>query len=188
MTLATESPFFTGRSLQQLILGGLFDRFDELRYVVTEGGSGRILERLATLDAILARTNDWQAFADFLGRANPLRKTAVEVWEYNCFVGASTMTAVEGRMRRSIGVPQMMFGIDYPHFEGTYPRTKDNIRATLTAAGADEAELRAILGENAVRCYGFGPEVLACHVERVGFEMAELLEPIESPSSEVRVY
>jgi predicted TIM-barrel fold metal-dependent hydrolase len=188
MTLAIESPFFTGRSLHQMILGGVFERFPNLRYAVTEGGSGWIPERLAMLDAILQRTNDWQAFADFLGRANPLRRTALEVWQQNCFVGASTMSAAEGRLRRQIGVPQMMFGIDYPHFEGTYPHTKDNIRATLSAAGADEAELRAILGENAVRCYGFDPDALAPEVERVGFEAAELLEPIDGLSSEVRVY
>ena len=88
------------------------------------------------------------------------------------------MSRVEASMRHQIGVPQMMYGIDYPHFEGVYPTTRENIRATLTASGADAAELRAILGENAVRCYGFDPVALAPHVERVGPEIEELLEPI----------
>jgi predicted TIM-barrel fold metal-dependent hydrolase len=188
MTLAIESPFFTSRSLHQMILGGVFDRFPKLRYVVTEGGSGWIPDRLATLDTILRTTNDWKAFADFLGRSNPLQRTAKQIWQESCFVGASTMTAAEGAMRHAIGVGQMMYGIDYPHFEGTFPHTKDNIRATLTAAGADEPELRAILGENAARCYGFDVEALSPDVERVGFEMDELLEALDPAQAGGRVY
>jgi hypothetical protein len=54
-------------------------RFPRLRYVVTEGGSGWILERVAMIDAILRSTNDWKAFANFIGRENTLQRTAEEV-------------------------------------------------------------------------------------------------------------
>jgi predicted TIM-barrel fold metal-dependent hydrolase len=175
MTLAIESSFFTGRSLHQMILGGVFDRYPTLRYVVTEGSSGWIPERIGTIDLLLAVASDWQEFATFLGQSNPLRRTAREVWDQNCFVGASGLTPAEGARRKEIGVAQMMYGLDYPHFEGTYPATKNHIRATL--AGADERELRAILGENAARCYGIDVDVLAPHVERIGFAIEDLIAP-----------
>jgi predicted TIM-barrel fold metal-dependent hydrolase len=183
MTLAIESSFFTSRSFHQMFLGGVFERFPRLRYVVTEGGSGWIPERVAMIDAILRSTGDWKAFADFIGRENTF---AQEVWQQNCFVGASTLSSFEGSMRHAIGVPQMMYGIDYPHFEGTYPHTKENIRFTLTNTGATEEELRAILGENAARCYGFDLQSLAPIVEQVGFEMEDLLEPFDSANAKGR--
>jgi hypothetical protein len=40
-----------------------------------------------------------------------------------------------------------------------------------------EAELRAMLGENAARLYGFDPEELAPHVARVGPTLEEFVGP-----------
>ena len=56
-------------------------------------------------------------------------------------------------MRYDIGIENMMFGSDYPHVEGTWPRTYDWVRATL--GGIPEDEQRLILGANAARLYGF---------------------------------
>ena len=42
-----------------------------------------------------------------------------------------------------------MFGREYPHAEGTWPKTLDHVKALF--AGVPEPEVRQILGGNAVR-------------------------------------
>ena len=69
-------------------------------------------------------------------------------------------------MRHEIGVETILWGSDFPHDEGTWPDTASALHATFD--GVPEAELRAMLGGNAMQVYGFDPQVLAPHAERVG--------------------
>ena len=45
--------------------------------------------------------------------------------------------------------------------------------------GLTESEARAILMENPARAYGFDLDALAPHIERVGVDAAELLDPFD---------
>jgi hypothetical protein len=83
-------------------------------------------------------------------------------------------------MRYDIGVENMMFGSDYPHVEGTWPRTYDWVRATL--GGIPEPEQRAILGGNAARLYDFDVAVLDPIAQRVGIPVADLASRHDSDS------
>jgi predicted TIM-barrel fold metal-dependent hydrolase len=69
-------------------------------------------------------------------------------------------------MRHAIGVPNILWGSDFPHDEGTWPDTHAALHATFD--GVPESELRAMLGENAVEVYGFDERALAPHAERIG--------------------
>jgi hypothetical protein len=80
-------------------------------------------------------------------------------------------------MRYELGVDTMMFGVDFPHFESIWPVTKETLQGTLGWIGVPEHEARMILMENPARAYGFDLDALAPHVERVGYEVSELLEP-----------
>ena len=82
------------------------------------------------------------------------------------------MTRQECDLRHVIGVEKMMWGSDYPHFEGTWPHTKEKLHATF--AGVPEAEVRPIVGENAAKVYNFDVERLAPFVERAGPPVREL--------------
>ena len=88
-----------------------------------------------------------------------------EYWARQCFVGASMLSPEECAVRHKIGVGTIMWGSDYPHPEGTWPHTKERLHDTF--AGVPEPDMRAILGENAARIYGFDPEALAPDAERV---------------------
>jgi hypothetical protein len=66
----------------------------------------------------------------------------------------------------------MMFGVDYPHPEGTWPNTLDWVRTTF--AGVPEADTRRLLGENAIECYGLDQVALAEVAERIGPTAAEV--------------
>ena len=74
----------------------------------------------------------------------------------------------------------MMFGSDYPHVEGTWPRTYDWVRATL--GGIPEDEQRLILGGNAARLYGFDLGRLEPIAARVGIPVDDLAERYDHPS------
>jgi predicted TIM-barrel fold metal-dependent hydrolase len=148
------------RVLWQLMLGGVFDRYD-LKLAITECRADWLPDTLAVLDA---RFDDDDT---------PLLQRPSEYWERHCFVTASSIHRAEIEMRDRIGVDQLMFGVDYPHPEGTWPNTWDWLRFAL--AGVQEDEARRILGENAIRCYGLDRGRLAAVAARIGPKPSDLL-------------
>ena len=50
-----------------------------------------------------------------------------EYWERQCYVAASFMGPDESAMRHEIGLDKLMWGADYPHVEGTWPRTRKSL-------------------------------------------------------------
>ena len=71
-----------------------------------------------------------------------------------------------------------MWGSDYPHDEGTYPYTRENLRARFH--DAPEAELRQILAGNAAELYDFDLDALAPLAAQVGPTVAEVAQPIDA--------
>jgi predicted TIM-barrel fold metal-dependent hydrolase len=63
-----------------------------------------------------------------------------------------------------------MWGSDYPHPEGSWPHTKDQMLEAL--AGLSEEEAAAQLGGNAIEFYALDPEELAPIAARIGPEKA----------------
>ena len=92
--------------------------------------------------------------------------TPSEYWQRQCYVGASSVSRAETDLRYEIGVDHMMFGSDYPHVEGTWPRTYDWIRATLGGIPVDEQRAHPRRERGAL--YGFDLDVLDAIAQRVG--------------------
>jgi hypothetical protein len=59
-----------------------------------------------------------------------------------------------------------MWGTDYPHPEGSWPDTANDLRETF--GGLPQDDIAAILGGNAAEFYGFDVEKLAPLVDRIG--------------------
>jgi predicted TIM-barrel fold metal-dependent hydrolase len=78
----------------------------------------------------------------------------------------------EANLRHEIGIDNMLWGSDYPHYEGSWPNSRAVIRDALH--GAPEDEIRAILGENAARVYGFDLAMLDQIAAEVGPTVAEI--------------
>lgn len=187
MTIALENDFFAGRSMWQMMLGGVFDRFPALRYVIAEGGASWVPQKLDEIDALIDRASSWSAFASHIGRDATMQRSAWDYWRENCWAGASFISPHEARRRYEIGVDRMMFGLDYPHFESTFSRTKRWIQSTLGSTGTTEDELRQILSVNAAEVFGFDLEQLQPLADRVGFDTAELMSAPERPIRDYRV-
>ena len=55
--------------------------------------------------------------------------------------------------RKWVGIENLMWGDDYPHHEGTWPRSQEVIDRTMS--DLTEEERRKVLGLNAAKLYGF---------------------------------
>jgi hypothetical protein len=123
------------RVIWQLMLGGVFDRYPDLKLALTECRADWLPDTLSMLDARFDEGD------------TPLLMRPSEYWERHCFVTASSIHRAEVEMRDDIGLDQLMFGVDYPHPEGTWPNTWDWLRFAF--AGVPEDDARRILASSA---------------------------------------
>ena len=156
---------FTRRPLWFLILGGVFDRHPNLKVVVTENG----VQWLPSL------VRDMESFFDTHGGA-PVRSflsmRPAEYIDRHVFLGGSLMKRSEAEQREEIGIDRLMWGADYPHLEGAAPVHRLILRQVF--GGMPEADVRRMLGLNAVKVYGFDRDLLQQVADRVGPTVADL--------------
>jgi predicted TIM-barrel fold metal-dependent hydrolase len=156
---------FTRRPLWFLIFGGVFDRHPNLKVVVTENG----VQWLPSL------VRDMESFFDTHGGAPVRSFLAMRPAEYidrHVFLGGSLMKRSEAEQRQEIGIDRLMWGADYPHLEGAAPVHRLILRQVF--GGMPEADVRRMLGLNAVKVYGFDPDLLQTVADRVGPTVADL--------------
>lgn len=179
-----ETTWFSHRALWHLAFGGAFQRHPGLRLVLTEQGAGWIPAVLDTLDYYHGRLGIPRGQLDSaeakFGTGLAVRAPSA-YWRDNCFVGASFMRPHEVPLRHRIGLDKIMWGSDYPHDEGTYPHTREGLRAAY--AGLPREEVAAMTGGNAARVYGFDLTSLDRIAARVGPTAEEIAEPLrEAPA------
>ncbi len=165
-----ESHWFSRRSLWELIFGFVFERHPSLRLVFTETRVLWALDYLAELDSI-------HEVPDFRGTRLPHYPS--EYWKQNCYIAGSFMAPFEAAARHEVGLRNLMWGSDYPHAEGTWPRTELALRHTFAAVPEDE--LRLILGENAVEVYSLDYDTLRDIADRIGPLPEDLAKPLTDP-------
>jgi predicted TIM-barrel fold metal-dependent hydrolase len=168
----TEAGFSSHRPLWFFIWGGVLERHPRMKLVFTEQGSGWI--------ANAVRYMDWQWEYGPHSEDTLLPRRPSEYWAEQCFVGSSIMTHYEVAHRAEIGVANMMFGTDFPHAEGTFGKTVAYLNYILAGAHVSERELRALVGENAVRCY----DLDLAHLQSIADVVGPTVDDILSPSAE----
>ena len=191
MTLALEHWFFSGRSLWQLIYGGVFDRFPGLQVVYVETEVDWVGRMIQKMDDRIGQGDDWIGFAKWLSLERPYSRLASEYWATNMHAGISPFSTKQAPIQGIVGAPgigadgsfclgtnRSMFGVDYPHFESIFPATHDAVAELAEAPGVTESDLQKILFANAAAVYGFDLERLAPDIERIGFAVAELRQPV----------
>lgn len=166
-----EALFHTQRPLWCMMLGGVFHRHPDLRFVVTEAGIEWIPGLLEELNVAWTGQSS-QEFTKHIRLKPQVRgMTPSEIWHRQCWAGASFMPRAETEMRHAVGIDRVMWGSDYPHVEGTWPHTGRFLNQAFV--GLPEAEVRLMVGDNALECYGFERSVLEPIAARVGPELAE---------------
>ncbi|MCH7789562.1 MAG: amidohydrolase [Acidobacteria bacterium] len=163
---ATEATFFSQRNLWILIWAGVLDRFPDMQVVFTETRASWVPDTLMLLDGI-------HRAPFFQGIDNTAKLKPSEYFERQVTIAASFMSSYDAALRDDIGVSRLMWGADYPHPEGTWPRTRKSLARCFE--GIPETDVRAILAENPARVYGFDIEALQPIADEVGPTMGELV-------------
>ncbi len=156
-----EGWFWAGRPLWVMILGGVFERFPDLHFAITENLSFWVADFRRRMD------ENWQG--SYALRKFGEIKTTAELPSFyldrNCWIGSQLSKTCVAR-REETGINDLMFGSDFPHPEGTWPHTHDWMRYRLD--GVPEDEFRKIVGLNALDMYpAFDRAKLEAEAERV---------------------
>jgi predicted TIM-barrel fold metal-dependent hydrolase len=156
----TESGFYSQRPLVQFILGGVFERFPRLRFVVTETGCSWVPPLLKTLDSTIDQIRKTGQTGEIrYGDEHKLKRLASEYFAQNVWMGVSQPRAADMEALEAIGIDRFMWGSDYPHDEGTYPFTRESLRVVLSGMGPDDKQ--KVLAENCAKLYDFDLAKLA---------------------------
>ena len=173
-----EVPFYSQRPLVQFILGGIFERFPRLKFVMTETGCAWVPPLLRRLDGTIDQIRKTGQTGEIrYGDGAKLNKLASEYFAQNVWMGVSQPGPADAAARDIIGLDRFMWGSDYPHDEGTYPFTREHLRQVFPGVGPDL--MQQILGENCARLYGFDLEKLAPLAAQYGPTIDELQVPLD---------
>jgi predicted TIM-barrel fold metal-dependent hydrolase len=168
-----EVSWWAARPISFLLLTGVFDRYPDLRFVVTEAGAYWANDLMWKWDIAFSRTSPaLKKLEAVMGR--PLSKRPSEYFGTNVFIGASTMSLEEIRRRHVIGCDVMMWGTDYPHPEGTWPHTTERLKQTFHDVSIEDTA--KLVGLTAIRCYGMDEKALRAIANKIGPRPSDLAQ------------
>jgi predicted TIM-barrel fold metal-dependent hydrolase len=178
LMMISEVPFYSLRPLQSLLLGGVFERFPKLKFVVTEAGTAWVPSILARLDHLLASVRKNGAMGELrFSEDTILPLSASDYFDRNVWIGSSQPGPADAAVAMERGTDHFMWGSDYPHDEGTGPYTREHLRQLFH--DTETEKLRAFLGGNAAKLYGFDLAKLAPLAAEHGPTVAELEVPLD---------
>ncbi|HET6810206.1 MAG TPA: amidohydrolase family protein [Acidimicrobiales bacterium] len=173
-----EVPFYSQRPLVQFILGGIFERFPRLKFVITEAGCAWVPGLLKGLDRTIDQIRKTGQTGEIrYGEGEKLNKLASEYFAQNVWMGVSQPGPADAEMRNFLGADRFMWGSDYPHDEGTHPYTREHLRQVF--AGVEPGDLQRVLAENCAKLYDFDLAKLAPEAEKYGPTVEELARPLD---------
>ena len=172
-----EMIFYSQRPLVYMITGGVFERFPNLKFTLTEAGCSWVPGLLAQLDGVMAMQRSGKSGEmRFEGGNVPLR-SATEYFRQNCYIGVSQPRPADIKaVLGPVGIDRVMWGSDYPHEEGTHPFTREHLRQV--AGHLEPDQLQQFLAGNAAEVYGFDLDALRPAADEFGPTVAELAEPL----------
>ncbi len=154
------------RPLWFLLWSGVFERFPGLRFGVVESGIWQVPGWLWFWDRLYMG----QKGAEKMG-ANPfgaagLTMSPSEYFDRNCWLGSSNTKRRELGFRYEIGVDNILWGSDFPHPEGTWPKTREWMSNAFHDIPIDET--RRMLGLAAAEVFNFDVEALRPLADKIG--------------------
>jgi len=161
--------YYSRRGFQYMVWAGVFERYPKLRLAFTEQRCNWVLDTLADLDSVY-----FSRFQDF---SKLIPRPPSEYFRENCYLGVSFMSRFEAESAEAIGIDKLMWGSDYPHFEGTWLYTEESMRNTF--AGLPEDNVRRMLGLNAIELFNLDRAALEKVAAKVGPSMATINTPLE---------
>jgi predicted TIM-barrel fold metal-dependent hydrolase len=174
-----ERQFYNHRAVAQMIFAGVFERHPRLKMAFSESGIGWVPRHLEMLDSLYLTGSDRDGLLAFLAPSMEiLSMKPSEYFARNIYLGASLFLPAEAKLRHDVGVDRIMWGVDYPHSEGTFPYSRQAI--SLTFSDVPPVEVADMLGLTAAKVFNFDVDQLQRLADRVGPTVAEVQTP---PSS-----
>jgi len=165
-----EVVWWAARPAWHLLFSGAFERFPNLKFVVTEAAAYWATDMMWKWDQYMGGGHTTKKMAALL--KGKISKLPSDYFGSNIFIGASTMSKEEIRRRYVLGTDVVMWGTDYPHPEGTWPHTMAKLRSDFADIPVDDtAEL---LGLTAAKVYGFDLKALKPIADAIGPTPADL--------------
>jgi predicted TIM-barrel fold metal-dependent hydrolase len=132
-----------------MLVGGVLERFPELRVGFLEGNCGWLPWWLHRLD------DQWSKYGG--GEATKLSALPSEYFQRQCFIGTDVDEALLQVVIDEIGDDNIVMSVDYPHADGPFPHGIETFLA-LPGVGADSKH--KIMWDNCLRLYGLTAETL----------------------------
>ena len=143
--MVVNMDYWVRLSLTQLIMGGVFEKYPGLHVGSIEhevAWAPYLLERMDYTYTQRPKLDHWIRFKDDTLPSDYFRR--------NVFLGFQD-DAAGIQFRHLIGVDTLQWGSDYPHFEGTFPRSRQVLEELL--AECTDEEKAKIAGGNGARVY-----------------------------------
>jgi predicted TIM-barrel fold metal-dependent hydrolase len=171
-----EMQFYVVRAIGHMILSAVFERHPDLVFVITEiTSASEVPAYLGRLDMMLRMSlGEGTPLVEHIGDAvAALKKLPSEYFASNCYIAGPTHDL---RQAHDQGTPNLMWGADVPHSEGTSPYTLEAIRTTLW--DLPESDLDELLATRAAKVYGFDLGALQAVADRIGPTMQQIKTPL----------
>ncbi len=173
----SEVTFYCQAGYRHLLMSGAYEKFPRLKYILTESGCAWAPALLKQLDRIHM---GFKAGAigemNYEGMEWVLKEPPSAYAARNIWYGASFPSHADLEGIDEIGEDRVLWGNDYPHYEGTFPYNLESLR--LTFAGMADGRRRKLLGENAARLYNFDLDRLRPLAERHGPRPEDIDRPL----------
>jgi uncharacterized protein len=128
-----------------MIFAGVFDRFPGLRVVSVENDASWPLPVLERMDYRFKRDKGWAGAGGITSGRSPS-----EIFHDHVFCTfMRDCTAV--KCREIVGVRNIMWGSDFPHFDGTWPRSVEVLEDHFAGVGINDQ--RRIARQNVIDLY-----------------------------------
>jgi len=150
----TDVTFYCQAGFKHLLMSGVFEKFPKLKYILTESGCAWVGPMLKQLDRIhLGFKMGAIGEMNYRGMEWALKDLPSQYAARSCYYGASFPSTTDLDGIDAVGEDHVLWGNDYPHYEGTFPYTLESLR--LTFANVSEVRRRKLLGLNAASLYKF---------------------------------
>jgi predicted TIM-barrel fold metal-dependent hydrolase len=131
-------------TIMQMVAGGLLDRFPAAKVCCIESGASWLAALAERMDEV------YDAHFSFVHPKLSLTPREIIARQVACSFQYDRACI----MARSVtGAKALLWGADYPHHEGTFPRSKDVLAHLFDGIEISEREKADILGLNAVRLF-----------------------------------
>jgi predicted TIM-barrel fold metal-dependent hydrolase len=162
--------------MRHLLLSGVFERFPKLKYIITESGcrwAGDLLKDLDRIDGSIkaGMTGEIKYSGDWALKRKPSEYARDCIYYGASFPNKADLDGID-----AVGEDNVLWGNDYPHYEGTFPYNLESLRMTFD--DMPEERRRKVLGLNAMKLYKFDEEEMKKRAAEFGPRPSQVNVPL----------